>query len=156
VLGLSLLFRNNIPNFNYDRLLSLTRNLILVHIVTKCFCLIYLIVFFHHLLFPYFSSSLFIVAFCIFSFERVDLQTYKCKVIYIRAVKACRGIGDIAQLIRNLDTKFEWSASRPGRCIPGETARDTHWLEGWLGSRANVDVWEESKTTCTCSDSNPV
>ena len=81
---------------------------------------------------------------------------YKCKVIYIHAVKACRGIGDIAQLIRNLNTKFEWSSSRSGCCIPGETDRDTHWLGGWLGSMVTVDVSEESKTTCTYSDSNPV
>jgi hypothetical protein len=82
----------------------------------------------------------------------------KSKVIYIHAVKACSGIGDIrvALLIRNLDTRFEWSVSRPGRCIPWERARGTHLLEGWLGPRAIVDVLEESKTTFTCSDSNPV
>jgi hypothetical protein len=26
----------------------------------------------------------------------------------------------------------EWSASRPGRFIPGEKVPSTHWLGGWL------------------------
>jgi hypothetical protein len=29
----------------------------------------------------------------------------------------------------------EWSASRPGRFIPGEGAPGTHWVGDWVGSR---------------------
>jgi hypothetical protein len=39
----------------------------------------------------------------------------------------------------------EWSASRPGRFIPGERARVTHCVEGWVGPRAGVDNVEKRK-----------
>jgi hypothetical protein len=34
----------------------------------------------------------------------------------------------------------EWSASRPGRFIPRETAPGTHWIGGWVGPRAVLDA----------------
>jgi hypothetical protein len=34
----------------------------------------------------------------------------------------------------------EWSASFPGRYIPRERAPGTHWIVGWVGSRANLDA----------------
>jgi hypothetical protein len=34
----------------------------------------------------------------------------------------------------------EWSASRPGRFSPRETAPGTHWTGGWVGPRAILDV----------------
>jgi hypothetical protein len=34
----------------------------------------------------------------------------------------------------------EWSASRPGRCIPREGARVTHWIGDWMGPRDGVDT----------------
>jgi hypothetical protein len=33
----------------------------------------------------------------------------------------------------------EWSASRPGRFIPGEIAFCTHFIGGWVGTRAGLD-----------------
>jgi hypothetical protein len=33
----------------------------------------------------------------------------------------------------------EWSASRPGRFIPGESAPSIHWIGGWLNPRASLD-----------------
>jgi hypothetical protein len=33
----------------------------------------------------------------------------------------------------------EWSASRPGRFNPGETAPGTHWIGGWVGPRTGLD-----------------
>jgi hypothetical protein len=36
----------------------------------------------------------------------------------------------------------EWSGSRPGCFIPEETAPDTHWSGGWLGSEAGMDAVE--------------
>jgi hypothetical protein len=33
----------------------------------------------------------------------------------------------------------EWAASRPGRFTPGERAPGTHWIGGWVGSRAGMD-----------------
>jgi hypothetical protein len=32
----------------------------------------------------------------------------------------------------------EWSASRPGRLTPEETAPGTHWIGGWVGLRADL------------------
>jgi hypothetical protein len=37
----------------------------------------------------------------------------------------------------------EWSASRPGRFIPGERARGTHWIGGWVRPRAGLDDMEK-------------
>jgi hypothetical protein len=34
----------------------------------------------------------------------------------------------------------EWSASRPGRSIPRETAPRTHWIGDWIGPRAVPDA----------------
>jgi hypothetical protein len=34
----------------------------------------------------------------------------------------------------------EWSASRPGRFIPGESASRTHWID-WVGPRAHEITW---------------
>jgi hypothetical protein len=33
----------------------------------------------------------------------------------------------------------EWSASRPGRFTPGEKVPGTHWIGGWVDSRAGLD-----------------
>jgi hypothetical protein len=36
----------------------------------------------------------------------------------------------------------EWSASCPGRFIPGEIAPGTHWID-WVGPRASLDAVEK-------------
>jgi hypothetical protein len=37
----------------------------------------------------------------------------------------------------------EWSASRPGRFTPGETAPVTHCIGGWVDPRAGLDDMEK-------------
>jgi hypothetical protein len=57
-------------------------------------------------------------------------------------MKAYWGSGGIAPLIfltSALDGG-EWSASRTGRFTPRERAPDTHWIGGWVGPRAGLDV----------------
>jgi hypothetical protein len=39
----------------------------------------------------------------------------------------------------------EWSASRPGRFIPGERAPGSHWIGGWVDHRASLDDVEKRK-----------
>jgi hypothetical protein len=39
----------------------------------------------------------------------------------------------------------EWSASRPGRFTSAEGAHGTHWIGGWMGSRASLDGVEKRK-----------
>jgi hypothetical protein len=41
----------------------------------------------------------------------------------------------------------EWSAARPGRVTPDETP-STHWVEGWVGSRASLEPLEAGKISC--------
>jgi hypothetical protein len=39
----------------------------------------------------------------------------------------------------------EWSASRTGHFTPGERAPYTHWVGGWVYTRACLDGVEKSK-----------
>jgi hypothetical protein len=39
----------------------------------------------------------------------------------------------------------ECSASRPGRFIPGEGAPRTHWIGGWVDTRAGLDDVKKRK-----------
>jgi hypothetical protein len=39
----------------------------------------------------------------------------------------------------------EWSATRPGRFIPGEKDTGTHWIGGWVGPRTGLDEVEKRK-----------
>jgi hypothetical protein len=39
----------------------------------------------------------------------------------------------------------KWSASRPGRFTPGERGPYTHWIGGWVGARAGLDVVAKRK-----------
>jgi hypothetical protein len=41
--------------------------------------------------------------------------------------------------------KGEWSASRPGRFIPRERAPGTHWIGGWVDTRAGLENLEKRK-----------
>jgi hypothetical protein len=57
-------------------------------------------------------------------------------------------LGDvgIAPRVPNLGTcAGEWSASRPGRFIPGEKALRTHFIEGWVDLRAGLDAVAKRK-----------
>jgi hypothetical protein len=49
----------------------------------------------------------------------------------------------------------EWSASRPDRFIPWETAPCTHWIGGWVDPRAVLDVVVKKKILSPYQDSNP-
>jgi hypothetical protein len=39
----------------------------------------------------------------------------------------------------------DWSASNPGRLIPGEITPRTHWIGGWVDPRAGLDDVEKRK-----------
>jgi hypothetical protein len=39
----------------------------------------------------------------------------------------------------------EWSASRPSRFTPGESAPGAHWIGGWVGPRVSLDNVEKRK-----------
>jgi hypothetical protein len=48
----------------------------------------------------------------------------------------------------------EWSASRPARFTPGETAPDTHCIGGWVGPRAVLDAVVKRKIPIPRRESN--
>jgi hypothetical protein len=48
----------------------------------------------------------------------------------------------------------EWSASRPCRFTLKETALDAHWIGGWVGPRAGVDIIEKGKILSSVGESN--
>jgi hypothetical protein len=62
-------------------------------------------------------------------------------------MKAYRGggCGCIDPHFLNLGTSWEWSASRPGRFIPGEKSPGTHSIGGRRGPRAGLDDVEKGK-----------
>jgi hypothetical protein len=49
----------------------------------------------------------------------------------------------------------EWSASRPGRFTPRETAPGAHWIGGWVGPRAVLDTVVKRKIPSPRQESNP-
>jgi hypothetical protein len=49
----------------------------------------------------------------------------------------------------------EWSASRTGRFTPRERAPCTHWIGGWVGPRAVLDVVAYRKIPSPRRESNP-
>jgi hypothetical protein len=49
----------------------------------------------------------------------------------------------------------EWSASRPGRFTPRETAPGTHWIGGWVGPRAVLDAVVKRKIPSPRREPNP-
>jgi hypothetical protein len=49
----------------------------------------------------------------------------------------------------------EWSSSRPGRFTPRERAPFTHWIGGWVGSRAVLDAVVKRKIPSPRRESNP-
>jgi len=46
----------------------------------------------------------------------------------------------------SLTSAPEWSASRPSRFTPRERIPGTHWIGGWVGPRAVLDVWWREKS----------
>jgi hypothetical protein len=48
----------------------------------------------------------------------------------------------------------EWSASRSYHFIPRERAPGTHWIGGWLGPRAGLDVVVRRKVPSPYRESN--
>jgi hypothetical protein len=49
----------------------------------------------------------------------------------------------------------EWSASRPGHFIHRKRAPGTHWIGGWVGSRAVLDAVVKRKIPSPRRESNP-
>jgi hypothetical protein len=46
----------------------------------------------------------------------------------------------------------KWLASHSGRFIPGERASGTHFIGGWVGPRAGLDIVEKSRTSTGISN----
>jgi hypothetical protein len=72
-------------------------------------------------------------------------------------MRAYWGSGVIAPLIfltSALDGG-EWSASLPGHFTPRERAPGTHWIGGWMGSRAGLDAVVKREIPIPRRESNP-
>jgi hypothetical protein len=63
-------------------------------------------------------------------------------------MKAYRGVDvQIHIFLTSALAGGEWSASRPGRFRPGETAPGTHWTGGWVDPRAGLDMEKRKSLT---------
>jgi hypothetical protein len=49
----------------------------------------------------------------------------------------------------------ERSASRTDRFSPGGKSPGTHWIGGWVGTRARLDAVVKKKIPCPCREPNP-
>jgi hypothetical protein len=49
----------------------------------------------------------------------------------------------------------EWSASRPGRFTPSETAPGTHWIGRWVGPTICLDTVWKRRIPIPLRESNP-
>jgi hypothetical protein len=49
----------------------------------------------------------------------------------------------------------EWSASRPGRFTPRQRSPGSHWIGGWVGSRAVLEEEVKKKIPSLFWESNP-
>jgi len=79
------------------------------------------------------------------------------KAVPVHAMTACRGGGGrrIALFILNqAPDRNEWLTSRFGRFIPGDRSPHIHWIGGWVGPRAGLDVSEKIKMYCPSWESN--
>jgi hypothetical protein len=66
--------------------------------------------------------------------------------------------GGRAPLIHSLTSALdggEWSASRPSRFTSRERAPGTHWIGGWVGTRAVLDPVMKRKIPSPRRESNP-
>jgi len=64
------------------------------------------------------------------------------------------GIAPIHSLTSALDGG-EWSASCPGHFTPRERDPGTHWIGGWVGPRASLDMVLKRKIPSPCQALNP-
>jgi hypothetical protein len=49
----------------------------------------------------------------------------------------------------------EWSASHPGHFTPRKRAPGIHWIGGWVGPRAILDMMLKKKIPSPCWELNP-
>jgi hypothetical protein len=72
------------------------------------------------------------------------------------AMKAYWGSGGITPRILDHGTRWRWVVSlRPGRFTPRERAPVTHWIGGWVGSRAVLNAVVRRKIPSPRRESNP-
>jgi hypothetical protein len=58
-----------------------------------------------------------------------------------------------AFLTSALDGGGEWSDSRPGRFTPGERIPYTHWIGGWVDTRARLEEMAMRNILTSCRES---
>jgi hypothetical protein len=65
------------------------------------------------------------------------------------------GSAGTAPHILHLNTRREWSTSRPGHFTPWERAPGTHWIGGGVDTKTGLDVVEKRKIPSPSRESNP-
>jgi hypothetical protein len=70
-------------------------------------------------------------------------------------MKAYWESGGIAPRVLNLGSTGKSLASRPGRFTSRKKAHGTHWIGGWVGTRADLDTVVRRKIPSLWAESNP-
>jgi hypothetical protein len=70
-------------------------------------------------------------------------------------MKAYWGSGDIDPILTSALDGGEWSASRPSCFTPREITPGTHWIGGWMGTRAVLDAVVKIKIPIPRRESKP-
>lgn len=72
----------------------------------------------------------------------IPLDNNKGKVL-VQAMKAYGGVDiQLHPFLTLLRDGGEWSDSHPGHFTPGDMVPSTHWIGGWVGTRATADTAE--------------
>ena len=74
------------------------------------------------------------------------LLPIECIILTVRVIKAFMGSRGTAPLVE-LDTRWRWIVKfTPRTLYPLRKNPGTHWIGGWVGPRAGLDVFNRRKT----------
>jgi hypothetical protein len=88
---------------------------------------------------------------------KVKLKLSLCFLLTeLNAIETYWGNGGIAHaFFTSALDGGKWSASRSGRFTTRERAPSTHWIGGWVGSKAGLEAVVKRKIPSPCRDSKP-
>lgn len=76
-----------------------------------------------------------------------EVRRWNCPV---HSIEEYWGNGSVSPLILNYGARWRWVIIF---VLQGKSPI-THWIGGWVGRRASLDIWENRQFSCTCQETN--